>query len=249
MKRLAALYDIHGNLPALEAVLEDVRRAEIDAILVGGDVFPGPMSGDVLDRLTAWDTPVHFLAGNGDRETLALAAGEEAESVPEQYRESMRWLARHLEPRHRGAMERWTATWETDVDGIGRVFFCHATPASDTPIFTVRTPDERLRPVFEHVHASVAVCGHTHMQFDRRLDNLRIVNAGSVGMPFGAPGAHWLLLGPDVQLRRTEYDLQAAAERIRGTGYPMAEEFATRFLLTPPSEEQILEAYGRVELK
>jgi hypothetical protein len=87
------------------------------------------------------------------------------------------------------------------------------------------------------------------MQFDRRLQHLRIVNAGSVGMPFGEPGAYWLLLGPDVQLRRTKYDLTEAAARIRASGYPQADEFAGNNVLRPPPEAQMLEVFGRVDAR
>jgi hypothetical protein len=80
------------------------------------------------------------------------------------------------------------------------------------------------------------------MQFDRTIGRTRVVNAGSIGMPFQTPGAYWLLLGPDVQLRRTEYDLPAAAGRIRRTTYPQAEEFASRNVLTPPDEATMLDA-------
>jgi hypothetical protein len=87
------------------------------------------------------------------------------------------------------------------------------------------------------------------MQFDRTIGETRVVNAGSVGMPFGAPGAYWLLLGPGVELRHTPYDLAKAAGRIRATQYPQAEAFAERNVLEPPSEEKMLEAFGRAELK
>jgi diadenosine tetraphosphatase ApaH/serine/threonine PP2A family protein phosphatase len=89
----------------------------------------------------------------------------------------------------------------------------------------------------------VVVCGHTHMQFDRMIGTTRVVNAGSVGMPFGEPGAYWLLLGPDVELRHTSYDLKRAAERIRQTDYPQAEDFAARYVLQPPSEGEMLEVF------
>jgi predicted phosphodiesterase len=135
------------------------------------------------------------------------------------------------------------------VDGIGRVLFCHATPRNDTEIFTRVTAEERLRPVFDGLDAALVVCGHTHMQFDRTVGNVRVVNAGSVGMPFGAPGAYWLLLGPDVELRRTTYDLAAAAGRIRATGYPQADTFAERFIMRPPAEDAMLEAYSQSELR
>jgi hypothetical protein len=87
------------------------------------------------------------------------------------------------------------------------------------------------------------------MQFDRTIGDVRVVNAGSVGMPFSEPGAYWLLLGPDVELRYTSYDLESAAERVRGTDYPQAAEFAERNVVRPPSEGEMLEAFGRVELR
>ena len=95
----------------------------------------------------------------------------------------------------------------------------------------------------------LVICGHTHMQFDRTIGNLRVVNAGSVGMPFGEPGTYWLLLGPKVELRRTAYDLPHAADRIRATQYPQAEEFAAQNVLRPPAEAQMLELFARAELK
>ena len=112
------------------------------------------------------------------------------------------------------------------VRGLGDVLFCHGTPRSDVEIFTRLTAEERLFPAFEGVDAAVVVCGHTHMPFDRTVRGIRVVNAGSVGMPFGDPGAYWLLLGPDVSPRHQRYDLEAAAARIRASDYPQAEAFA-----------------------
>jgi predicted phosphodiesterase len=245
--RIAALYDIHGNLPALEAVLADARRASVDQIVVGGDVFPGPMSGEALQCLLDLDLPVRFIRGNGDRAVLALASGAETD-IPVQFRATVGWVAEQLDPAHQQVMTQWPETLRVDVDGLGEVLFCHATPRSDTEIFTRLTPEDRLAPIFEHVKTPMVVCGHTHMQFDRIVGGVRVVNAGSVGMPFGEPGAYWLRLGPDVQLRRTQYDLAGAAERIRGTGYPQAEEFAAGNVLRPPSEQEKLDVFARVGL-
>ena len=129
------------------------------------------------------------------------------------------------------------------------VLFCHATPRSDTEIFTSLTPDDRLLPAFAGIDAALAVCGHTHMPFDRTVGGVRVVNAGSVGMPFGLPGADWLLLGPGVEPRHTDYDLEAAAARVRATAYPQAEEFAARSVLRPPSEDEALALFARAEPK
>jgi predicted phosphodiesterase len=242
---VAALYDIHGNLPALEAVLEEVRREGVDRIVVGGDVIPGPMPAEALQCLLELDLPVHFIHGNGEREILALLDGVETGTVPERFREAMRWVAQQLTADHISVLASWPATMQLDIDGPGKILFCHATPRSDTEMFTRLTPEERLLPIFAELDAAVVVCGHTHMQFDRTIGNLRVVNAGSVGMPFGEPGAYWLLLGPALQLRHTRYDLAGAAARIRSSRYPQAAEFAEQNILQPPTEEAMLAAFSK----
>ena len=249
IKTYAAIYDIHGNVPALDAVLADIRGAGIDEIVVGGDVVPGPMPREALDRLLALDLPVRFIAGNGDRVVLAQMNGIESEEVPPPFRDVIRWNAQQLDSRHRAAMAQWQAQLEIEVESLGKVLFCHATPRNDTEIFTRNTSEARLLPAFAGVRADIVVCGHTHMQLDRAVGSARVVNAGSVGMPFGEPGAYWLELGPELRLRRTHYDLAAAAERIRATAYPHADQFAQRNVLQPPSEQQILDAYANAELR
>jgi putative phosphoesterase len=241
---IAALYDIHGNLPALEAVLQEVRQTDVDQIVIGGDVLPGPMPREALAFLRSLDLPVRCIRGNGEDAVLAVRAGREIPNIPEPFREIVRWTAQQLDAED----ERWLASWpETlslDVRGLGEVLFCHATPRSNTEIFIRLTPEDLLFPAFAEARAPVVVCGHTHMQFDRRVGEARVVNAGSVGMPFGEPGADWLLLGPDVHLRHTLYDLPQAAERIRRTSYPQAQEFASRNVLQPPSEEEMLKVFA-----
>ena len=246
--RVAALYDIHGNLPALEAVLRDVRCAKVDRVLVGGDVVPGPMPVETLGCLLNLDVPVQFIRGNGDREVLAWMRGSETGTVPEPFHEVLRWSAQQLHPEYEQLLASWPGELRVQIGGLGEVLFCHATPRNDTDIFTRLTSENRLAPVFEGLDAHVVVCGHTHMQFDRMIGTTRVVNAGSVGMPFGEPGADWLLLGPAVQLRHTRYDLAKAAERIRATEYPQAGDFAERNVLKPPSAQETLEAFGRAEL-
>jgi putative phosphoesterase len=247
--RAAALYDIHGNLPALEAVLQDIRQAGVDHVVVGGDVVPGPMPRETIACLLDLDIPVQFIQGNGDRIVLAQMRGAESREVPEQFRDGIRWNARQLDVTHERLLASWPLTIRLEIRELGDVLFCHATPRNDSEIFTRLTTEERLQPVFEGTNASVVVCGHTHMQFDRNVGTIRVVNAGSVGMPFGEPGAYWLLLGPDVQLRRTHYALEKAAERIRNTNYPQANDFAAHNVLQPLSAQQILEAFSKAELK
>lgn len=247
--RVAAIYDIHGNLPALEAVLREIRRAEVDQIVVGGDVLPGPMPVETLGCLFDLATPLQFIQGNGEVAVLIEMSGGGAIGLPEQAREAVHWTAQQLSAEQADAVAGWPMTFRAEIVGLGQVLFCHATPRNENEIFTRLTPEERLIPVFEGVTASVVVCGHTHMQFDRMAGKTRVVNAGSVGMPFGEAGADWLLLGPDVQLRHSSYDLLQAAERIRQTKYPQAEEFAARNILRPPSEEEMLKLFARAELR
>jgi len=246
--RIAAIYDIHANLPALDAVLAEIRRERVDRIVVGGDVLPGPLPTDTLARLLALEVPTDFIYGNGESAVLAELAGG-TPMVPPSYRPVLQWVAKQLSPSEHDAITRWPAMVRHRVDGIGDVLFCHATPRNDTEIFSSATAEERLLPVFEGVDAALVVVGHTHMQFDRMVGRIRVVNAGSVGMPFGPSGADWLLLGPTVDLRHTTYDLQAAAEQIRRSDYPQAEEFAARDILNPRTAREAFEMYARAELK
>jgi predicted phosphodiesterase len=243
--RVAAIYDVHGNLPALEAVLAAVDAAGVDEIVVGGDVVPGPMPRETLDRLLDLGPRARFLRGNTDRLVVAAFDGDPLDRLPAFVREPIAWSAAQLDRRHRDVLAALPLTLALPVRGLGEVLFCHATPRSDEENVTRLTPAERVRPALDGVAQGVVVCGHTHMQYDRTVDGVRLVNAGSVGMPFGAPGAYWLLLGPEVQLVRTAYDLAGAAERVRGTAYPQAADFASRNVLAPPSEEEILRAFER----
>jgi len=250
---IAALYDIHGNVPALDAVLEDVRRAGADEVVVGGDVVPGPMPREAIARLVDFDRPVRFIRGNGDREVHARMIGTETDwyrKAKEAWRAPVQWTADQLTPEHERRLAGWPATLRVEMPGMGGVLFCHAVPRNDADIFTRLTPEEALLPVFAGLDVTLVVCGHTHMSFDRTIGGARVVNAGSVGMPFGAPGAYWLLIGPhDVEFRRTDYDLEDAARRVRGTTYPQAEEFAARNILRPPAEQEMLDLFAGVEVR
>ena len=242
---LAAIYDVHGNAPALEAVLREVRAAGVDRILMGGDVLPGPMPRETLDLLLGVGIPVHCIRGNGEIAVLAEIDRTDVGVAPEPFRPAVRWVAGQLHDSDVELLRSWPPTLTTEMPGLGRILFCHATPKSANDIFTRETPDAELRRMLATLDFPLLVCGHTHMQFDRTVGKTRIVNAGSVGMPFGEPGAYWLLLDGGVELRRTSYDLDAAAETIRATQYPDAAGFADRNVLDPPTEAEMLEAFSR----
>jgi putative phosphoesterase len=246
--RVAAIYDIHGNLPALEAVVDDIRREHVDHVVVGGDIVPGPMVHETVACLERIEKPMQFIVGNCEVAVLGQMAGEDPSSLPAQAREIVPWTAKLLRPEQGEWLASWPKTIRLHVPGIGDVLFCHGTPRDENEIFTQATAEDRLMPVFEGLDVAMIVCGHTHMQFDRQVGAIRVVNAGSVGMPFGDPGAFWLMLGPDVQLRCTMYDLAGAADRIRQTDYPQAQQFAAD-VLKPRTQQEILAAFSRFELQ
>jgi predicted phosphodiesterase len=246
---VACLFDIHGNLPALEAVLEDVRRSEADHILVGGDVLPGPFPRECLDLLYGMEMPTEFIIGNGDRETVTAMRDGVSSAVPEYFHEAMRWNAGQLSHAHADKIAQWPLVRRLHVGGIGDVVFCHATPRNDSEIFTRQTAEATLLPIIEPLKAHAVVCGHTHMQHQRTVGSTRVINAGSVGASFQGPGAYWLLMGPTIQVRRTYYDVDAAARRVRATTYPQAEQFAATSILQPPTEEATLKLFADVAMK
>jgi putative phosphoesterase len=221
--RVAALYDVHGNLPALEAVLAELESVWPDLIVFGGDVAAGALPGETIEVLRPLEN-ARFVRGNCEREMLAATPGR-----------FTGWASEQLDDRQRDFLRSFEPTVVVDD-----VLYCHATPHDDMPFVTVLTPDDVAAETIGEVGRSTVVIGHTHTQFDRRLGALRLVNAGSVGMPYeDAPGAYWALVeGGEPELRRTGYDLEAAAERIRSSGWPDAEEWIAENLLTVPNARE-----------
>lgn len=232
--RVAALYDIHGNLPALKAVLAEVGRESFDRVVVGGDVFWGPWPAETLRRLRALGEGVVWVRGNCDRETLAI-------DPDDRYAEVSRWVAERLHPDERSLIAAWPLTVHAAIVGVGTACFCHATPRSDVEIITELTPPEAVLEAIAATDAEVVVCGHTHVQFERLLAGRRIVNAGSVGWGYqGQPGAYWLELGPGVRHRRTEYDYAAAAAALAAVDWPGP--WGADDLVAPAAREDVVPA-------
>jgi putative phosphoesterase len=229
--RVAVLCDIHGNLHALDAVLAEVEREEVDAVVLGGDVAWGPSPAETMERLRALGEWVLWVRGNADRDP-----GD--------------WAAERLGDDRVRFLRGLPDTQRLDVDGLGPTLFCHGSPRSDEEMITAVSSESRLREILEGVTERVVVCGHTHHQFDRVVDGIRVVNAGSVGMAYeGRPGAHWALLGPDVELRRTEFDFAAAADALRASGFPDADEVVKTLYESPPSAAEVAEHFERQALE
>jgi putative phosphoesterase len=228
--RIGVLCDIHGNLPALEAVVPEL---DVDLVVVGGDVASGAFPLETLELLRALPVPVQFVRGNADR-VLDL------DGIPEPNRSARLWVAERLGEENLRFLRELPL--DLVVDGV---HFCHGAPGSDTEPITRVTPDERLRRLLVGVGERVVVCGHTHVQFDREVDSVRVLNAGSVGAPYEVePAAYWLELTPEPLFRRTDYDLVSAAERIRASGYPNLGplEYLTRDPERPERLSALIEA-------
>lgn len=242
--RVAALYDIHGNLDALEAVLADIEEASPDVVLVGGDVVLGPFPRETLEHLDRLGDRAVFIRGNTDR--MLVEPAVEA-TGPSPWPERQAWVREQLSEEQLARFAGLSDTCVIRVDGLGDVLFCHGSPRRDEEIVTRATPAERLSEILAGVAERVVVCGHTHVQFDRMVGVVRIVNAGSVGMPYeDEPGAYWALFGPDVELRRTSYDLERAASAVRSTAFPDADAFAQQHVLHPASAEEATEHFERM---
>jgi putative phosphoesterase len=200
--RVAALYDIHGNPPALEAVLAEISD-DVDLIVAGGDFLGGPRPAEVLERLRGLGDRVRFIRGNAERELVDPGPPRPGGPPPEALEAVRAKLTEEQLAFAYGVPEQL----ELQIEGLGRVLFCHATPRNDEEIVTPASSASRFREVLAGVEADVVVAGHTHMQDDRAVGSVRFVNAGSVGMPYeDEPGAFWALLGPDVEFQRTEFE-------------------------------------------
>lgn len=223
--RVAALYDVHGNLPALDAVLREVEQQGVDQIVFGGDVLAGPWPAETLERVLALGERALCVLGNADREVDP-------------------WGCERLGEEGHAVALGWPLTVAVDVEALGRVLFCHATPRSDEEIVTRITPEERMREVLAGVDADVVVHGHVHVRYDRRVAGVRVVNPGSVGLPYeGRPGAYWAVFGPDVELLRTEYDVAGMLSRAEELGFPRLDELARPSLVEPISADEATEHF------
>jgi putative phosphoesterase len=227
---VAVLSDIHGVLPALDAVLAEPAIQAADRIVLTGDMAAGPQPVQVLDRLLGLGDRVIWVRGNADRELVELARGQLAEG-PDAI---SGWAAKQLTADHVDWLARLPSTVSLDVGGFGAVVFCHATPRDDSEVVVVDSRLERWSEVLADLPDQVrtVVCGHTHMPFTRLANTRQIINPGSVGMPYGRQGAHWAVLGRGtIEMRRTSYDPAAAcAEIAASSSFPDVAGWTDYFL-------------------
>jgi putative phosphoesterase len=238
--RVAALYDIHGNLPALSAVLADIEREGIETVVIGGDIAWGPFPSQTVVLLQTLHA--YFIRGNADREVA------EPSDATDDVAQVTRWCAERLTPDQRAWLNGLAVDLSLEIEGLGSVLFCHGSPRSDEESLTHLTPEERLRSCTAGVNEPIVVCGHTHIQFDRRVDGRRVVNAGSVGLPYqGARGAFWAILGPDVELRRTEYDVDSTTRLMGMSACPHVDPIFVDALTNPPDADETARHFEGME--
>jgi putative phosphoesterase len=233
--RVAALADVHGNAPALAAVLEEVEREQPDLVVFCGDLTWGSLPQETLALVRGLRIPARFVRGNADR----MVGVEEQGRGP--------WMAAQHTAEDLALLASFEPTVTVDVDGLGSAVFSHGSPRSDEECVTERTPAERVREFMADREERVVVTAHVHLQYDRTVDGIRSVGPGSVGLPYGdQPGyAYWAVLGPDVELRRTPYDLEAAVELMRATDDPRAETIV-ELMLDPTPREEVIEEVERL---
>jgi putative phosphoesterase len=239
--RIAVLADIHGNLPALRAVLTDIDRDPVDAIVVAGDVVGGPLGRETLELLAARREPKRWVRGNCEREAVAIYDGAPVSDDPAG--RAAAWSSKALDSRWRDELAAWPITLA--LDGVR---FCHGSPGRDDEIITRLTPDAVLLESLADVHEPLVVGGHTHQQMVRGVhDTLTYANAGSVGMPYeGRPGAFWMIVADgSPELRETSYDLHAAVEELRASDFPDVDEQLTESLLDPTDPDWVAAFFER----
>lgn len=243
MTRIAVVADLHGNLDALEAVLAEAAGS--DLLVVNGDLADGPFPSETLDRLMALGDRALGLRGNGDRWLLDACEGRYQPRDPG-VDDLIRWVAGRLTPAQRAYLAALSLRRTLDHPRLGRLGFCHATARSDNEMLLVDATLDHARAALAGLDAPTVFLGHSHMPFDRLFDRRRVVNTGSVGMPYGHGGASWALVDEAVTLRRTSYDARAAAARVAGSGMPGAADFARDCVLATSGDAEALDAFRPV---
>lgn len=241
---VAVLSDVHGVLPALEAVLAEPDVHAADRIVLTGDITAGPMPVETVDALVALGDRVVWVRGNADRELVTLARGG-GTAIPDPIAP---WAAAQLRLDQIDLLDRLPHPVTLDVDMFGPVVFCHGSPRDDDEIVLVDSSLARWADVLSTLPAGVqtVVCGHTHMPFQRLVDRRLIVNPGSVGMPYGRPGPHWALLRDGTMtLRHTAVDLPATAEAVdAASAYPDIHAWTDDFIRAPYSDADALAVFA-----
>ncbi|MGP3916191.1 metallophosphoesterase family protein [Nonomuraea sp. 10N515B] len=243
--RIAVLSDIHGVLPALEAVLAEPDVATADLIVLTGDMAAGPMPVETLDVLVALGERALWVSGNADRELVEVARGKVNPRAVTQ------WAGERLRGDQVEVLAGLPARQVVELGRLGTALFVHGTPRSDEEVVLVDSSLERWGEVLAGETAGTVVLGNTHMPFVRLADRVLVVNPGSVGMPYGRDGAHWALLDGEtgaVALRRTPLDAVRVARRlVAESGFDGIEEWVSEYVTSTYSDAEALRVFAKAE--
>lgn len=237
--------DIHGMSYALEAVLEAEANNPSDVLIVAGDTAAGPQPNQVIDLLMQHTGRLLVISGNGDREITEYLDGTLQTSANPMLEQE----ARQIKDRNVEWLRALPKTLELDLAGFGRVHVCHATPQNDMDIALVDSRLSRWDEIFVDLaeNVSTVILGHTHMPFQRLVDRRRVINSGSIGMPFGGAGAHWVRLRADgvIETHVTPVDVEKALASLLATSSDSAIlEWARPYLLGEISDRNAIETFG-----
>lgn len=239
---VAVLSDIHGVLPVLDAVLAEPDVAAAELVVVTGDHAAGPMPVEVLDRLVGLGERCLLVRGNADRELVEVAQGRDCEI------DVSNWAGRQLRPDQVELLAGLPHPVRVEINGFGRVVFCHGTPRDDDEVVLVDTRLSRWAEAFADLDEAdrMVVCGHTHMPFLRLVDRRLVVNSGSIGMPYGRAGGGWALLHDgQVSLRHTDIDVDATVVAVvAGSSYPERQAWADEYVRSANSDADAVTAFG-----
>ncbi len=242
MQRIAVIADIHGHLPALEAVLRDIQDVGVDLIIVNGDLADGPFPAETLGLLSGLAQKALWLRGNSDR-WLVEAYDGRFQARGNSTDDLLAWAATTLSRDQRDSLDKLPLTHWIDHPPMGHLGFCHASARSDNEMILVDSTLQHAEAALAGLDAETIVLGHTHMPFDRLFDRRRMINGGSVGMPYGHAGTSWVLIDDHIVLRRTPYDVDAASARIAASGMPGALDFIRDYVRTTYSDRAALDAF------
>jgi predicted phosphodiesterase len=239
---VAVLADVYGNVVALEAVLREVLAIDPDVVVFLGDLTCGPLPEETWRAVRLFcahfEGTVRFVRGNRERAMIEAAAGLQQGNGEITARR--RWLVEAHAPATHEAIEAFESAVFLEVAGLGAVRFCHGSPRSDEEMITPATPVARMQALAAGVDERVLVSAHTHIQFDRTVVGIRSISPGSIGLPYeGRRGAFWALLGAQVELCHTTYDVDLAVARFRESTDPFAQAIVD-MLLDPPARAEVI---------
>ncbi|MGH3083984.1 MAG: metallophosphoesterase family protein [Gaiellaceae bacterium] len=239
MARVAVIGDVHGNTVAFAAILGEIRVDPPDLVVVNGDLSWGQEPEATLAMADGLPNAL-FVRGNAESALMRLTAD------PSLANETERWMLHEHTAARVEQIQRFAGAVCAEVEGVGRVFVCHGSPRGDQELVTPETPDERMRALLAGTQLDVLVTAHVHLQFERGVLGVTSMNAGSIGLQYGdTPAAYWAEIGPEIRLRRTAYDIEEAARRVRSSGIPTADRIV-QTLREPPSAEEVIEHAERL---